>query len=94
MVARKPARSKSNEAALEHTLRALADAGRLEQVDSALVHAARAIAKELDRIPSKAALWTEYRAVLEALRADVTGGSDFESLMERMRSNPRNPAQT
>lgn len=62
-------RASSNAAGLEQTLKALEAAGRLTDVDLALVALARGLAVAVDAEPENAALWREYRAALVALSA-------------------------
>jgi hypothetical protein len=57
----------SNTGAIEKTIRALEDAGRLSDEDQAIVALARCLAAALDAEPENAALAREYRAALVAL---------------------------
>lgn len=70
---RKPSRASAvntNAAALEETLRALASAGRLRELDSARVQALRSIARALDVKPHNSQMWKEYRTALAELAED------------------------
>ena len=91
---RKPARSSSNSAALEKTIRALARSGRLEAVDSAVMQAARSMARELDAHPGKAMLWREYQAAIERLRGPDTGGAELKLLFDELSSDVGNASKT
>lgn len=66
-------RPTSNATAVEKTIRALNDAGRLADVDLAIVALARCLAAALDAEPENAALAREYRQALIAL---TSTGSD------------------
>lgn len=71
-----------NRTAVEATVKALRDNGRLEQVDEARVIAACALADAVDADPTNASLWREYRAAVETLRQASDGGTDdFAALM-------------
>lgn len=76
--------------ALEKTLSTLRNLGRLEAVDAALVQALRSMAESLDRDPSNAALWRQYREALRELRADESDSSvdaDIEALYSEVRDS-------
>lgn len=62
----------SNAAGLERTLKALAEAGRLDDATEALVALARGLAEAVDADPSNAALWREYRVTVAALNELAT----------------------
>ena len=72
-----------NAEALERTVSALEDLGRLNPVDDALVELCRSAAQALDEHPARATLVKEYRECLMALA--VLGmdddGSDFGELV-------------
>jgi len=55
----------SQSAALEETLSALGT--RVKPEHAALLAAARGLAEAVDALPTRATLWTEYRAVLATL---------------------------
>lgn len=65
----------NNPEALEVTLQSLRDTRRLENVDEALVQALKSMAEALDRDPSNAALWRQYRETLKELTADDSDSS-------------------
>ena len=72
--------------ALDETLDALIDLGRLDQVDAATVQALRSMAEALDLDPSNAALWGRYLGALDALmEADGDADSDLASALEEIR---------
>ena len=73
------ARKVSNVAGLERTLKALRQDDVLEDVDEALVAAARGLAAAVDADPGNGALWREYRAVLASLKEVAAGGIDDEA---------------
>lgn len=79
-----------NRSAVEETVSALEQLGRLEQIDSARVAAARALADAVDADPGNASLWREYRAALESLRQIGSDGTDdFGKLLESLSSEIR-----
>lgn len=69
-----------NETALERTLTALGDLGRLEQTDEALVALCRSTAKALDGTPGRAGLVQQYRECLQMLMG--VGSSEPDGLSE------------
>lgn len=76
-----------NRSAVELTVAALQELGRVEKVDSARVAAAQALADAVDADPGNASLWREYRAALESLRQVGDGGSDeFGKLLASLSS--------
>jgi hypothetical protein len=74
----KPAAPTTNSVAMAATVAALRGAGRVEDVDAAVVQMALGLAESVDADPGNAALWREYRAVEERLRGLGDGGSDDE----------------
>jgi len=69
-----------NRLALDETLVALADLGRLETVDSALIALCRSTADAVDASPGRASLVKEYReclVLLHGLNSDGGGLDDF-----------------
>lgn len=71
--------------ALELTLAALRDAGRLEQSDEALVAVCRSTAEALDSSPGRAALVKEYRECLVLLLSRGSdGGDELEQLLREL----------
>jgi hypothetical protein len=88
-------------AAVERTIKALRDAGRLEPVDASLVAAARTLADQLDveRAKPDPNLFTIARAVAEvravdaALRGEGAGTDDLDDLVAALSAPPGDPAQ-
>ena len=75
----------SNTAALERTISALVDLGRIEEVDAALVALCRSTAAAVDAAPGRATLVGEYRECLILLGSAGEDGSDaFADLMARI----------
>ena len=77
-------RKTSNSSAVEITIRALDDDGRLSDEDQAIVALARCLAAALDAEPENAALAREYRAALVALSlagADKPDDNDRDFLL-------------
>ena len=73
----------SNAEALKATLAELKRMGRLEAVDAAVVYGALSMATALDRDPSNAALWRQYREAIEGLtRHDDDDGATATLLAE------------
>lgn len=72
---------------------ALADAGRLEKVDEALVGLCRGLAAAVDVQPQTAALWKEYREALTALRSagNERDTDAFGDLLAELRSSVGDP---
>ena len=83
----------NNEAANE-TVEALRLTGRLESIDASLVAGFLSIATALDEDPSNAALWREYRAFDERLRATGGAGADDDDLIARMSAAMGNAPKT
>lgn len=73
--------------ALEQTIHALEQAGRLAPDSAALVAACRGMAGAVEGDPGNAALWKEYRMTLAALMALDTGADDDDvaSFLARVR---------
>lgn len=70
----------SNLAALQVTLGELGRLGRLEDIDTAQVHAVRSMARALDIDPFNAQMWRQYReAVADLLATD----DDVDSALEQ-----------
>lgn len=80
----KPAHGR-NRTAIETTIEALRQVGRLEPVDAARVALAQALADAVDADPSNASLWREYRAAESALReVDDSNQDDFALLLDAL----------
>ncbi len=77
-----------NRRAVAETVRALRAAGRLEEVDRAVVVAAEALADAVDAVPDSAPLWREFRAALRDLMevGRDAGGDDLDALLSGLRS--------
>lgn len=74
-----------NAEALETTLSALRDMGRINPVDAAQVQMLRSMAASLDRDPSNAALWRLYRDSLEELvRADDRSDDSLDRALQEI----------
>lgn len=72
----------TNRSALERTLRELRRMGRLEQVDAAVVQAARSMAFMLDLDPSLASLWRQYLVTVREMTADDGDDSAGQALAD------------
>jgi hypothetical protein len=71
-----------NRKAIEETIKALHDVGRLERVNTALIAICQSLADAVDLDPDNASLWREYRAAESALRAtDDQTQDEFTSLL-------------
>jgi hypothetical protein len=80
-----------NRTAIEEMLAALTEAGRLENVDSARIAMARALADAVDQDPTNASLWREYRAAEISLReVGVSDDDGFKELLESLSSEMGN----
>lgn len=69
----------SQRRAVNATVKALRDLGRLEPVDTALVVSAQGLADACDADPTNAAMWRELRAALQSLLAVGDGNPDDDS---------------
>jgi hypothetical protein len=77
----------SNLDAVNRTLKVLEDLGRIDKVDTAMVHALRSMAAALDLDPSNAALWGRYLATLgDLLEAEVDADSGLAEALAEIRS--------
>lgn len=74
----------SNVEAMESTLAALADAGRIDEVDAARVQALRSMAAALDERPFNSQMWREYRESLEGLVANDGDDGALEALLAEL----------
>jgi hypothetical protein len=87
----------ANVAALNETLSVLAELGRLDRVDAAVVQALRSMAEALDMDPSNAALWGRYLGALGVLlEADGDADSDLAAALAEIRGATQvgNPPST
>ncbi len=85
----------ANTAALRQTIRELTDAGRLQDVDAALVTLVRSLAAAVDEDSGNASLWREYRAALAILlevgAEDEDVDVDFGSAVSAPVRNTKEP---
>jgi len=79
----------SNREALEQTIAALQDAGRLERVDSAKLATLRSMANQLDLDTSNSMMFRVYWDSLEALTADGNDDGELDALARRLFSDAR-----
>lgn len=83
--------SESNRAAVEQTIAELRRMGRLEDVDAALVQAARTLARVMDTDPN-GSVAKEYMAAIKALReAGTDDHDDLDQLIDRLRAPMGDP---
>lgn len=74
-----------NRLATEEMITALTDSGMLEKVDAPRVATVRALSDAIDKDPSNASLWREYRSSMERLRSVPDGSADeFTKLVESL----------
>lgn len=73
-----------NTEAVETTIQALTDLGRVAPLDAALVELCRAAARALDEFPTRATLIKEYRECLQVLCA-VGMDDDGDALEDLLR---------
>jgi hypothetical protein len=73
-----------NAEAIEVTLHALGEAGRLEDIDAARVQALRSIAEALDEKPWNSQMWREYRESLEGLTADDADDGELAAILAEL----------
>lgn len=81
----------TNAAAVEKTIDALNDAGRLSDTDEALVALVRNLADAVDGAPANAALWREFRAALTTL--SEVGGDDLDDGTLAFRISVQTPSR-
>jgi hypothetical protein len=74
----------TNAAAVESTVAALDDAGRLSPIDDALVALVRNLSLAVDESPGNAALWREFRAALQTLSEVGADDLDDDTLAFRV----------
>lgn len=80
----------SNSEALEETITALVELGRIEPVDAARVQALRSMAEQLDSGAGRnSQMWREYREGLEGLVADGSDDGAIAELIAELRSPVR-----
>jgi len=80
-----------NAKAMEVTLTALEEMGRLEDVDAARVQALRSMAAALDAKPFNSQMWREYREALEAVLNDDSDTGALEGLLAELSTPVRDP---
>jgi hypothetical protein len=83
----------ANSEAIEVTLHALGEAGRLEDIDAARVQALRSMAEALDEKPFNSQMWREYREALEGLTADDGDDGYLEALLHELSSPVLDPPE-
>lgn len=78
----------TNRTAVDGTLHALRESGRLSDEHAALVALAQSLADAVDEAPGNASLWREYRgAVADLSRLAAAGESDaLKDLVDRVRA--------
>lgn len=80
----------TNVAAIEVTLAALEQMGRLEDIDAARVQALRSMAAALDEHPFNSQMWREYREAIAGLTADDSSrGDSIDDLLDELSSSVR-----
>jgi len=84
--------SGSNRDALEETIGAMRDTGRLEKIDNAKLAVLRAMATQLDTDTTNSQMFRVYWDALEGLTTDADDDGDIEGLLARMFPNSRNPS--
>ena len=74
-----------NRTAVEATIKALTDHGKIAQVDEALVAIVRTLADAVDSDPLNASLWREFRAAQSDLRSLYEkDDDDFTALIKSL----------
>ena len=81
--------SGSNREALEETIGAMRDAGRLEKVDNAKLAVLRAMATQLDTDTTNSQMFRVYWEALEALTDDADDDGGVDGLLEQLFSDTR-----
>ena len=81
----------TNALAVESTIAALSEAGRLSDTDGALVALARNLAAVVDRDSGNAALWREFRSAVQSLRE--VGADDIDDDTAAFRISIRTPVR-
>lgn len=77
----------ANRQAVEETLQALSELGRLEDVDAARVQMLRSMADALDLNPFNSQMWHEFGEAIEGLTADGSDDDDeIQKLLDAMSS--------
>jgi hypothetical protein len=82
-------RPATNVMAVESTIAALREAGRLSDTDDALVALARNLAAVVDGDSGNASLWREFRSVVQSLRE--VGADDIDDDTAAFRISIRTP---
>lgn len=76
-----------NRAAVEVTIKALFDSGKIGLVDEARVNICRTLADAVDSDPLNASLWREFRASEQSLRElDAKDDDEFTALLKSLSS--------
>ena len=84
-----------NRTAVELTILALNNLGRLEDIDAAKVASAQTLADAVDADPTNASLWREYRAAEQALReSHDTTADEFAQLLADLSAEVGNTETT
>lgn len=95
-MARKPApkaNGSTNADAIEITLAALEQMGRLEDIDAARVQALRSMAAALDEHPFNSQMWREYREAIAGLTADDSSrDGSIDDLLDELSTSVRDKA--
>jgi len=89
-------RRRTCRSAVDATIKAMRDAGRLEEVDQAQVTTAQALADAVDAAPGVASLWREFQSALVALRHIGEGAPDdsLASLLDKLRAPVHDGTET
>lgn len=81
--------------ALEETIAALSEAGRLERADSAVIESCRLLAVELDAKPWDHQLFREFRAFEQRLREGAGKGDDsVDRLLAQLSAKVGDPSDS
>lgn len=84
-----------NSLSADKTIAALESAGRIEEIDSALIQMVRSLAAAVDSDPQNAPLWGRYQVALELLRELDAGDLDeFQALLDEMQATVGNEADS
>lgn len=84
--AKHPENERTNVAAVERTIEALHEAGRIEPVDAARIQLLRSLAKAVDEDPLNGSLWRQYFAALDSLmKADDAADDGLAAAVAALR---------